>query len=186
MIDHFDLLATIYDRIIGPPKTDVLRELLRLPINGRLLDCGGGTGRVASQLRPLVRQLVITDLSQPMLKQAQAKGGIYPMRSHAERLPFADENFDRVLVVDALHHFCDQKKAIGEFIRVLKPKGRLVVEEPDISRFVVKLVALAEKLTLMRSHFHSAVEIENMITFYGLSAQIRSDGRFEVWIIVDK
>ena len=186
MMDHFDLLATIYDRVIGHPKTDILRELLRLPTTGSLLDCGGGTGRVSGQLRPFVGQLVITDLSQPMLKQAQDKDSLIPVRSHAERLPFPDESFERILVVDALHHFCDQKKAIDEFLRVLKPQGRLVIEEPDINRFAVKLVAIAEKLFLMRSHFLAAQEIRNMIASLGLTSHVKSDGRFEFWITVDK
>ncbi|OQY37129.1 MAG: hypothetical protein B6243_01300, partial [Anaerolineaceae bacterium 4572_5.2] len=68
---------------------------------------------------------------------------------HVERFPFPDNSFDRALVVDALHHFHNQEQAIAELVRVLKKGGRLVIEEPDIHRFAIKLVALAEKAALM-------------------------------------
>jgi len=43
-----------------------------------------------------------------------------------------DHSFDRVLMVDALHHVVNQAETICELYRVLKPGGRLVIEEPDL------------------------------------------------------
>ena len=102
MIDHFDLIAPIYDRVIGRPNPARWHDLLRLPTDGWMLDAGGGTGRVSSELRALVGQLVISDLSQQMLNQAQAKGNLSPVLAYVEQLPFPEESFDRILVVDAL------------------------------------------------------------------------------------
>ena len=186
MIDHFGFLAPIYDRVIPPPDLNRLRDRLRLPTAGRMLDAGGGTGRVSSQLRHLVDEVIISDLSASMLKQAQVKGKLQPAQAHAERLPFPDASFDRVVVVDALHHFCHQREAIGDLLRVLKPGGRLVIEEPDIHRLVVKFVALGEKIALMRSHFYSAEQIRGMVAAYGHSAAIERDGQFTAWVSVDK
>ena len=186
MIDHFGWLAPIYDRVIPPSDLARLRDRLRLPSTGRLLDAGGGTGRASSQLRHLIDEVVISDLSVSMLKQAQAKGKLQPAQAHAERLPFPDASFDRVVVVDALHHFCDQREAVGDLLRVLKPGGRLVIEEPDIHRLVVKFVALGERLALMRSHFYSAEQIRDMLAAQGYSAVIARDGQFTAWVSVDK
>lgn len=186
MIDHFGFLAPIYDRVIPPPDLNRLRDRLRLPAAGRMLDAGGGTGRVSSQLRHLVDEVIISDLSASMLKQAQVKGKLLPAQAHAERLPFPDASFDRVVVVDALHHFCNQRQAIGDLLRVLKPGGRLVIEEPDIHRLVVKFVAFGEKIALMRSHFYSAEQIRGMVAAYGHSAAIERDGQFTAWVSVDK
>lgn len=182
---HFDWLAPIYDRVISQPEPDKLRQLLGLPA-GRLLEAGGGTGRIAAMLAPLVNTLVLSDRSRPMLQQARRKGDIQTVASFTERLPFPSDSFDAVLVVDALHHFTHQAQAVAELVRVLKPGGRLVIEEPDIARFAVKLVALAEKLALMGSHFHSAAQIKAMVTACGASARIESDGGFAVWIVADK
>ena len=108
MLDHFDLIASIYDRLIGPPDTGRLEQLLQLPTAGWLLDGGGGTGRVSSHLSLLAGHTVISDLSRRMLQKALEKR-LNPVCAHVERLPFSGGCFDRILVVDALHHFCDQQ-----------------------------------------------------------------------------
>jgi len=182
----FDLLAPLYNRVATPRAPDKLIELLKLPCDGWLLDAGGGTGRVASPLRDLVAGVVLSDLSHPMLVHAIAKDGLRAVQARAQRLPFADASFARVLVVDALHHFGDQKGAIGELLRVLQPGGRLVIEEPDIEHVVVKVIALIEKLALMGSHMYKADEIDAMLHSYGVTAHIEKDDSHAVWVVVDK
>jgi demethylmenaquinone methyltransferase/2-methoxy-6-polyprenyl-1,4-benzoquinol methylase len=186
LFDHFDLLAPIYDLVIPPPDPVRLRRLLRLPTQGRALEAGGGTGRVSSELIPLVGTLVINDLSRPMLDQARRKGPLHPVQSYVERLPSPDASFDRVFAIDALHHFSDHHTAIGELLRILRPAGRLVIEEPDIKRFSVKLIALAERLALMKSHFLSGEEIRALVASHGMQAELGCLSDFATCIVVDK
>lgn len=183
---HFDLIAFAYDRLIGRPNTNRFSEMLGLPVPGRLLDAGGGTGRVSSSLRPFVGGVVVADLSAGMLRHAKAKGGIDPVRTRTEALPFADGVFARVIVIDALHHFSRMEQAIAELVRVLAPGGRILIEEPDLTLFVVKLVAIAEKLMLMESHFRTPEAIASVIEKNGLSPSIRHSGHFRSWITADK
>jgi ubiquinone/menaquinone biosynthesis C-methylase UbiE len=186
MFDHFRLLAPFYESVIPPPDTSRLEQLLNLPIRGSLLDVGGGTGRVSSQLRPLVDKLILTDASLGMLRQAKRKENIYTSLAYAERLPFPAESFERILVVDALHHFADQRMAISELVRILKPAGRLVIEEPDINHLTVKIIAVLEKLALMGSRFYSPREISKLAARPGLLTSIDTDDKISAWIIVDK
>jgi ubiquinone/menaquinone biosynthesis C-methylase UbiE len=186
MIDHFDLIASIYDRFIGIQDHARLKELLKLPTEGWVLDAAGGTGRVSQQFASMVGKLVVCDLSQKMLNKAQEKGNLLPVRSHIERLPFPDETFERIVVVDSIHHFCNQQEAISDLIRVLKPGGRLVIEEPDIRHYAVKFVAIAEKLLFMRSHFFTPEQIKNIFASFNVNFSVDHDGRYTAWIIVDK
>jgi demethylmenaquinone methyltransferase/2-methoxy-6-polyprenyl-1,4-benzoquinol methylase len=121
-----------------------------------------------------------------MLKEAQQKGALHPVQSYVERLPFPDESFDRVFAVDAFHHFDDHRRAVGELVRVLRSDGRLVIEEPDIRRFPVKIVALLEKIALMKSHFLTENEIRAMVASHGLDAQIGCISDFATCVVVDK
>jgi demethylmenaquinone methyltransferase/2-methoxy-6-polyprenyl-1,4-benzoquinol methylase len=182
--DHFDLLARIYERVIPPPDPADLVRLLALPASGRLLDAGGGTGRVSAALRPYVDDVIVSDLSLGMLRQTTRKHGLTPIRAHVEHLPFPAASFARIAVVDALHHFCDQEDAIVDLVRVLAPDGRLVIEEPDYTRPVVKLVAIAEKLALMRSRFLTPEAIAAIVRANGRAAAVSRDDRFRAWVVV--
>jgi ubiquinone/menaquinone biosynthesis C-methylase UbiE len=186
MFNHFDIVAPFYDRVIHKLDLKRLTDLLKLPTRGRMLDAGGGTGRVSSRLGPLIDEVVVCDLSLFMLKQAKNKGHLLTVQTHVEQLPFPNESFERIIVVDALHHFCNQRESIQELLRVLKTGGRLVIEEPNIDNFIIKLVALAEKLALMRSCFCSSDEIVDMIMDQGFNARVESDGRFFFWVVVEK
>jgi demethylmenaquinone methyltransferase/2-methoxy-6-polyprenyl-1,4-benzoquinol methylase len=128
MLDHFDIIASFYDRLIGPPDMSRLHWLLKLPTSGWLLDAGGGTGRVSGHFRTSVKGLVVSDLSHRMLAKAREKD-LGPVQAHAESPPFADCFFNRVLVVDAFHHFCSQHESISDLLRVLKPGGRMVLSD---------------------------------------------------------
>ena len=60
--DHFAAIAPLYARV-AYSKTSIMREVAELPVKGRLLDVGGGTGRVSSAIRDLVDEAVIADVS---------------------------------------------------------------------------------------------------------------------------
>jgi hypothetical protein len=48
------------------------------------------------------------------------------------------------------------------------------------------MVALAEKVALMRSRFYYPLEIRDMVAAHGLAAYVETDGRFAAWVVADK
>lgn len=183
MFDHFDFLAPFYDRAIPFSRLDLMLKMVALPVGGLLLDAGGGTGRVATALRPYVRAALVADFSAGMLAQAHKKD-LPAIQTPAERLPFAADTFERMIMVDALHHVINQKETISELWRVLKPGGRLVIEEPDVRTLTVKLVAVGEKLALMRSHFLSPPKIAAL---FPPEARVKIETEsYNAWVIVEK
>ncbi len=182
--DHFDFLAPFYDRVIRFTRLEKIIEICGLPANGMMLDAAGGTGRVSQALQPYIDNLFVVDLSHKMLLQSRQKG-LTAACTHTERLPFPNDHFERVLMVDAFHHVCNQTETAQELWRVLKPGGLLVIEEPDVRTFSGKFLAVAEKLALMRSRIISPQRITALFQHENASQQVFAQEN-TAWIVIHK
>ena len=119
-----------------------------------VLDCGCGTGDLTRVLRKHAELTVGADISGAMLEAARAElgddEGVIWAVCPGECLPFADRVFDAVCFRGALHHMADERAALAEAYRVLKPGGRLVLSEPNGDSLVLFLPRLISRLTLRR------------------------------------
>lgn len=95
----------------------------------RVLDLGCGAGHVSFHVAPLVKEVVAYDLSQQMLDVVagaavdRGLSNIVMVNGAAERLPFAEGEFDFVFSRYSAHHWSDLGLALREVRRVLKPGG---------------------------------------------------------------
>lgn len=181
--DHFGLVAPLFSRA-RYLSLDTMLEQADLPTSGRVLDAGGGTGRVSSVIREHAREVVIADPSLGMLRQAD-RTQLRLACSNSESLPFPNASFERVIMVDALHHVINHGQTAREMYRVLKPGGRIVIEEPDIRSFYVKLIAMAEKILLMRSHFLAPQKIVDLFSFDSAKTSIHTV-ESSAWVVIEK
>lgn len=143
----FDGAARDYDRVcdIGSfgagrfYRGDVLRRAGFRP-GMTLLDVATGTGlvaRAATRIAGDPRRVIGLDPSEGMLREARRTVAAPLVQGQAEALPFRDARFDVVTMGYALRHVSDLAVTFGEFRRVLKPGGRVVLLEISRPRSAV-------------------------------------------------
>jgi ubiquinone/menaquinone biosynthesis C-methylase UbiE len=183
--DHFNVIGPIYDWVFGRNASLRIHEFIELESHHTLLDVGGGTGRVSSKLNAITPHAFIADSAMKMLQVAENKG-LLVINAESEKLPFEDGSFDRIIMVDVFHHVADQQHTLDEIWRTLRPGGKLVIEEPNIHNWVVKMIALGEKMLFMRSHFRKPQEIIDMCNFQGVNKlDLHTEGGI-TWLIIEK
>ena len=113
-------------------------ELARPEADGSALDIGTGSGHTAFALAPHVASAVGFDLTLRMLREAErlrderSIPNVAFCAGDAHALPFPDATFSRVTCRRAAHHFSDIRLALGEMVRVLRPGGRLVIDDRSV------------------------------------------------------
>lgn len=116
---------------------------------GRVLDVGTGSGRIAIRLAKLNPALAIDaiDLSRSMLDLARrnaVRAGVESTRfsvGDAKRIPYEDHTFDLVICHQLLHQLPDPVVALREINRVAKPQGALLVR--DVRRLPEPMMSMA-------------------------------------------
>ena len=117
--------------------TDLQEMIAAAALQGseRMLDAGCGPGHTALTFAPHVGRVVALDLSDSMLEQgrglAAARGiaNVEFRQGDAEHLPFAASEFALVTTRYSAHHWPHPATALGEFRRVLRPGGCLLVAD---------------------------------------------------------
>jgi 2-polyprenyl-3-methyl-5-hydroxy-6-metoxy-1,4-benzoquinol methylase len=114
-----------------------LGRLLRLEENSRVLDLGGGAGRIALWLAPRVAHVTLVDVSRELLAIAEREArsrGIGNLRTVlGSALDFElDGHYDAVLVMGVCCHLADEdvERMSRLCQRALARGGRLYLKEP--------------------------------------------------------
>jgi demethylmenaquinone methyltransferase/2-methoxy-6-polyprenyl-1,4-benzoquinol methylase len=103
----------------------------------KVLDIAGGSGdlsKLFSQKVGSTGSVVLTDINASMLavgrdRMIDAGLNVPAAQCNAEKLPFADNSFDCVIVAFGLRNMTHKEIALKEMQRVLKTGGRLLVLE---------------------------------------------------------
>ena len=161
--DQFSRFAHFYDLIISNPIEDIL-EYISPQKNDKILDLGGGTGQVAEHLVKYSKEVVIVDPSPSMIEKAQKKSdNIKTILGVAEKIPYPDDYFDKVLIYDSMHHMQDPILGLKEAIRVLKPDGKLIIGEIDPRGIGGKLLLFFEKVFYIYGTYFSPYELRDIL-----------------------
>jgi len=110
----------------------------------RLLDLGCGYGRHAFEAARRGAEVVALDAGEDEIVQVRAvlaamveageltaeKARAGGVRADALALPFAEGSFDRIVAAEVLEHIPDDRQAMAELVRVLRPGGTMAVTVP--------------------------------------------------------
>ena len=135
------------------PKYDLMNDIMSMGLHrawkayavmvanvregARVLDIAGGTGDLAqafARSAGKTGRVVLTDINETMLRTGRdrlldAGLALESIACDAEKLPFADGQFDLVSVAFGLRNMTHKDVALAEMCRVLKPGGKLLVLE---------------------------------------------------------
>ena len=117
---------------------DLLFRSLKLPPGSTVLDAGCGSGYVAIRMAQHGLNVQGIDIVERHIRQARryiAKAGfqkqIQVSTGDYHQLTFPDASLDGVYTMETIVHSTDPKKVFKEFMRVLRPGGRLALLEYD-------------------------------------------------------
>lgn len=111
-------------RIVG----DALGRMQLQP-EGRVLDAGCGSGRMLDALSDY-GEVSGLDMNSESVTLARGRGYDDVQEGVVEALPWADETFDLITLLDVLEHTADDRIALTELRRVVRRGGYLLLTVP--------------------------------------------------------
>jgi len=106
-----------------------------------LLDCGCGTGPMISLLyeKDSSKKYTGIDITPRMIEVAKNKNleGVNWVVGDCENLPFEENSFDAIICSNSFHHYPNPEKFFESAKRVLRPGGRLILQDYTAPKFIL-------------------------------------------------
>jgi ubiquinone/menaquinone biosynthesis C-methylase UbiE len=172
--EKYDSLAHYYDkRWEGYLRAthEVAIELLEPKSDDIILDASGGTGLLIEKINQLLgdkAKFHLIDISKEMLDKAkdrfkEIENVLISLRD-AHQLEFDDNHFSKVLCVSSFHYYAEPRKVLGNFHRVLKPNGALILVDWCRDSFHFKLFnILMKRLSKHHVNIYSSNELKSLV-----------------------
>ena len=125
----YDLFENIYNKSVYQSTGESVAKYIKN--TDRVLECACGTGAISVFIAPVCKELIVSDYSVGMLKQAKKKLKNYDnidyRRVDITDIEAEDNSFDVVVAGNVIHLLPDPQRAMNELTRVCKDGGRLVI-----------------------------------------------------------
>jgi ubiquinone/menaquinone biosynthesis C-methylase UbiE len=131
LVDLIAARPVVYDTIQRVAGRDRIMRVLQPLLDaarGRVLDVGGGTGRIQRRL-PRSAKYICVDVELEKLTAITGRPNATALLADASALPLADDSVDTALMIGVVHHLpLPLAPAVcREIARVLSPGGRLIM-----------------------------------------------------------
>ena len=163
----YDFFETVYNKkvFVGLGK-EVAKYIVP---SDRVLECACGTGAITVQVAPFCKELLATDYSDGMLKQARKKcrqqNNVMFQKINILSIPYEDNSFDKVIAGNVIHLLDDPKAVMSELQRVCKPGGTLIIPT-YINNDSKSANAAAKLLELIGADFKRQFGLESYKDFF--------------------
>jgi SAM-dependent methyltransferase len=111
-------------------RLDMIRRYVALE-GSRLLDLGCGQGTYVRRFGDFTPRAYGIDIDLQRVQRGAMAGVGRLCAGVSEKLPFADNAFDGVLLNEVLEHVTSDRDTLGEALRVTRPGGRVIVFVPN-------------------------------------------------------
>lgn len=139
------VLKNTHQRAHILPRIHNTLQLQNIPPNARILDVGGGNGKILHALRAHYTHATSIDLP------GAAKGAVQPYDGH--HIPFPNATFDVVMCVYVLHHVPHAPELLAEMHRVAKTGALLLLyEDVPPTSLLAKIQAAIHYAYFQQSH----------------------------------
>lgn len=99
-------------------------------VGSRIFDFGCGSGYLVGELQKIGYDAYGNDFEKEAIDYGLSLGIKNLSLGFGNKLEYPDENFDLVTVFDVLEHIENERPVMLEFIRVLKPGGKIIISVP--------------------------------------------------------
>ena len=107
------------------------------------LDIGSHNGAMSYLLSQRGGHWSSADLEEKTVRMIKDMVGHNVFYIEHGRMPFEDDTFDRVVIIDCLEHIKDDRAFIGELFRIIKPQGCLIINTPHRRETLLRRLRLA-------------------------------------------
>jgi ubiquinone/menaquinone biosynthesis C-methylase UbiE len=164
------------DQLLRGWGYDLLREnfsiVQQLPVtNSPVVELATGTGRMCATLSCIFPMIISGDISvddiprvhQRLLKQFADR--VHFMQLDMENLPFRSESISTLVCMNTLHEVSHPQLCLQEMIRVMNPKGTLVIG--DFNQTGFDIMQRIHEIVYQNDHQEGSIstdEIEKILT----------------------
>ncbi len=99
-------------------------------LKGTVLENGCGVGMYVQHLAPHAGKVIGLEYDFERAREAHLSSE-YILNADGEALPFPSDSLDFILSHEVLEHVQDDRQAVTEMVRVLRPSGRIVIFAPN-------------------------------------------------------
>jgi len=144
---------------------DIMENAFLVNRNDLIADMGGGTGLISQWLHNKCDRIVVVDTSRSMLRKVKEKE-LRLIQADASSIPFRDNMFDTVILVNTLHHINKSlhQLVINECYRILQNQGKIfIIEVCYADTLATKTFVTIERLAVGQTFFISPDGLINFL-----------------------